>query len=208
MEPQLFGVLLLTAHHCRCRGFPLESIVARICREAGGRVTTNVLVRDLDIRGSDCGRWSETGGSRKWVASLRRRAAGCGHHHRQHPPRGRRATSQPPWTEWPCTQRDSGRNGGTQHWLGALVARSVVLAVEVCGWRSHSSVLCPRESTFQTFLAAPKGWNKLASQMGLLVFLQCDFRHAACIHGQTARNFDDVTGSLSSCVSKEKKKTR
>ena len=63
--------LPLTARHCRCglpldsrghhraacarvgvlgrRGYPLENVVARICREAGGRVTTNVLVRDLDL---------------------------------------------------------------------------------------------------------------------------------------------------------------
>ena len=103
--------LPLTARHCRCglpldsrghhraacarvgvlgrRGYPLESVVAQICREAGGRVTTNVLVRDLDIaEGSDCGRWPETGGCRRWAASLRRRAAGCGH-----PRRKRRATS-------------------------------------------------------------------------------------------------------------------
>ena len=31
------------------RGFALESVVARICREAGGRVSTNVFVRDLDL---------------------------------------------------------------------------------------------------------------------------------------------------------------
>ena len=31
------------------RGFALESVVARICREAGGRVSTNVLLRDLDL---------------------------------------------------------------------------------------------------------------------------------------------------------------
>ena len=31
------------------RGYPLENVVAWICREAGGRVATNVLVRDLDI---------------------------------------------------------------------------------------------------------------------------------------------------------------
>ena len=31
------------------RGFVVESITARICREAGGRVSTNVLVRDLDL---------------------------------------------------------------------------------------------------------------------------------------------------------------
>ena len=31
------------------RGFPLESAAARVCREAGGRVTTNVRVQDLDL---------------------------------------------------------------------------------------------------------------------------------------------------------------
>ena len=31
------------------RGFAVESAAARICREAGGRVSTNRFVRDLDI---------------------------------------------------------------------------------------------------------------------------------------------------------------
>ena len=31
------------------RGFAIESVVARICREAGGRVRTNIMVRDLDM---------------------------------------------------------------------------------------------------------------------------------------------------------------
>ena len=31
------------------RVFALESVAARICREAGGRVTSNVMVRDLDL---------------------------------------------------------------------------------------------------------------------------------------------------------------
>ena len=31
------------------RGFAVESITARLCREAGGRVSMNVLVRDLDL---------------------------------------------------------------------------------------------------------------------------------------------------------------
>ena len=31
------------------RGFALESAAARVCREAGARVTTNVMVRDLDL---------------------------------------------------------------------------------------------------------------------------------------------------------------
>ena len=35
------------------RGFALESVVARICREAGGRVTSNVMVRDLDLPAPD-----------------------------------------------------------------------------------------------------------------------------------------------------------
>ena len=78
LEPHLFRVLLLrrlrlpfslSGRSCRCglpldssghhraacaragilgrRGFALESV--RICREAGGRVTTNVMVRDLDL---------------------------------------------------------------------------------------------------------------------------------------------------------------
>ena len=60
-----------TLHSCRCglpldsrghhraacaragvlgrRGYALESVAARICREAGGRVSTNVMVRDLDL---------------------------------------------------------------------------------------------------------------------------------------------------------------
>ena len=31
------------------RGFALESVAVRICREAGGRVRTNMLVRDMDL---------------------------------------------------------------------------------------------------------------------------------------------------------------
>ena len=46
--------LPLSLHMCRMcvlgrRGFALESVAARICREAGGRVTSNVMVRDLDL---------------------------------------------------------------------------------------------------------------------------------------------------------------
>ena len=79
MEPHVFRVLLMrrlhlplpwTLHSCRC-GLPLdsrghhraacardgvlgrrgalESVAARICREAGGRVSTNVMVRDQDL---------------------------------------------------------------------------------------------------------------------------------------------------------------
>ena len=66
-----FRPLPLTVRSCRCgrpldalghhraacaragvlvrRGFALESVVARICREAGGRVSANVLLRDLDL---------------------------------------------------------------------------------------------------------------------------------------------------------------
>ena len=67
----VFGAPSLSAHFCRCgrpldvrghhrsacgragvlgrRGFPLESAAVRLCREAGGRVSVNVLVADLDL---------------------------------------------------------------------------------------------------------------------------------------------------------------
>ena len=66
--------LPLTLHMCRCcrpidsfghhrascarsgvlgRGYALESAAARMCREAGGRVATNVLVRDMDLAAPD-----------------------------------------------------------------------------------------------------------------------------------------------------------
>ena len=35
------------------RGFSVESAVEQICREAGARVSTNVMIRDLDIAGSN-----------------------------------------------------------------------------------------------------------------------------------------------------------
>ena len=31
------------------RGYALESVAARICREAGGRVRTNMFIRDMDL---------------------------------------------------------------------------------------------------------------------------------------------------------------
>ena len=31
------------------RGYALESIMARICMEAGGRVRTNLMIRDMDV---------------------------------------------------------------------------------------------------------------------------------------------------------------
>ena len=44
-------------HHAACagagvlgrRGFPVESAGARICREAGGRVVANAILRDFDL---------------------------------------------------------------------------------------------------------------------------------------------------------------
>ena len=36
-----------------CLGFAVESAVEQICREAGARVSTNVMIRDLDIAGSN-----------------------------------------------------------------------------------------------------------------------------------------------------------
>ena len=90
MEAQLFRVTLLvhqpvplTVRTCRCgfpldslghhraacaragvlrkRGWALESVAGRICREGGGRVTTNVLLRDLDLARPRCGIVQESG---------------------------------------------------------------------------------------------------------------------------------------------------
>ena len=41
--------LLAPGRGAGATGFALESAAARVCREAGGRVTTNVMVRDLDL---------------------------------------------------------------------------------------------------------------------------------------------------------------
>ena len=76
--------LPLSLHSCRCgrqidqcghhraacaraavlgrRGFALESAAGRICREAGGRVTSNVLIRDLDSATSSHRRSQVRGG--------------------------------------------------------------------------------------------------------------------------------------------------
>ena len=63
----IFSILLATtAQHAAetgvfgRRGFALESAVARICREAGARVSTNVCVRDLDLTAPNVERWSTT----------------------------------------------------------------------------------------------------------------------------------------------------
>ena len=87
IESQLFRVLLLrrlrlplplSSRSCRCRlsehvragggGFPVESAAARICREAGGRVATNRIVRDLDI-GEPVNDGRREGPSTPWTRS-------------------------------------------------------------------------------------------------------------------------------------------
>ena len=79
--PLLFHVLLASrtcrcgrpldvlGHHCAAcpragvlgsRGFSVESAAARVCREAGARVSLNVFVRDLDLPvAQNDGRWLE-----------------------------------------------------------------------------------------------------------------------------------------------------
>ena len=61
------------------RGWPLESVAARICREAGARVRTNVYVRDMDLatRRTLDGRGLEVGG--RWPATFRWSTAGHRH---------------------------------------------------------------------------------------------------------------------------------
>ena len=79
--------LPLSLHNCRCgrqidkfgqaragvlgrRGFALESATARVCREAGGRVSTNVMVCDLDLddpRAADAHRLEVVQEQRTWM---------------------------------------------------------------------------------------------------------------------------------------------
>ena len=93
--------LPLTARACRCgcslgalghhraacarggvlgrRGCAVESVAARICREAGGRVATNVFVRDLDLDLHNAGDWKWWRGqcsSGRWVCENRGSAKG------------------------------------------------------------------------------------------------------------------------------------
>ena len=63
-------LLAITAQRAHERGFwALEDTIwkARICCEAGGCVTTNVLVRELDLIGIHPADWEEVGG-RRWFA--------------------------------------------------------------------------------------------------------------------------------------------
>ena len=51
------------------RGFALESGTARVCREAGGRVTTNVMVRDLELDDPQAA-GTQVGNCRGWLPLL------------------------------------------------------------------------------------------------------------------------------------------
>ena len=62
------------------RGFSLESAAARVCREAKGRVRTNVFIRGLGSGNSWSGRRTETRGGGGRPPSERRSAVGSGHH--------------------------------------------------------------------------------------------------------------------------------
>ena len=56
----------------------MESILARICREAQGRVRTNVMVRDMDLP-QRCSRRQKVGGGGGRTATAGRCSIGCGH---------------------------------------------------------------------------------------------------------------------------------
>ena len=57
------------------RGNPLESAVARVCREAGARVRTNVMVLDMDLLPARIG-WQKTGSCCRRSLSLQRCTTG------------------------------------------------------------------------------------------------------------------------------------
>ena len=128
--------LPLSPHACRClrpidpfghhraacvmtgalgrQGFALESAAARVCREAGGRVTTNVMLRDLDLPVPDAtdSRWLEV------VVDGRLNVGVCSSWCRNPPTLAQQTQT---------AQSSSGRGGekseGTQSWLALAVAR-------------------------------------------------------------------------------------
>ena len=51
-------------------GFAVENAVAQICREGGARVSTNIFLRDLDLRARLHG-WQKAGSSGGRVVSFR-----------------------------------------------------------------------------------------------------------------------------------------
>ena len=62
------------------RGHAMESAAARVCREAGARVSTNVLVRDLDLFAAPPRRCSSAGGRRRRSSPLSRGTNRRGYH--------------------------------------------------------------------------------------------------------------------------------
>ena len=155
--------LPLTVRNCRCghpldtrghhraacalagvlggRGWALESVVARTCREAGGRVTTNVLVRGLGLVGPDVedNRRLEVvadglplfGGAQlaidtTVVSALRADGTPGG--------------GQRPMTEATAEARlDAGNAGLTPSWLVCTEGRASWFSVEVGGRWSHET---------------------------------------------------------------------
>ena len=115
----------------RKRGWAAENVAARICREAGGRVTTNVMVRDLDIVGPHVDDARRLGTGMLFLGSARSRhnAGQCSADRRLSQekgcaagPGGRRSSSPTkcenlPWagrTSPPSSLRGPGaRSGGT-----------------------------------------------------------------------------------------------
>ena len=127
IPPHLFRVVLLRRLRLRCpsmrAGVAVQSIRQggcvgrRVCREAGGRVTTNVMVRDLDFPAPDAadGRRLESvdglPGHERWCALS--------------------AVMGPP-TEaplrlmvWFSPERGGGESRGTQSWWVLAVARAL-----------------------------------------------------------------------------------
>ena len=110
------------------RGFALESATARVCREAGGRVTTNIMVRDLDLaepRAAD--------GRKMWIPQWCALSTVTDLHTEE-----RRI-----WTVWCWRELVAGRNEHTQNWWSPEeepVLWFLALRLEAaCPWRPRHS---------------------------------------------------------------------
>ena len=168
------------------RGWALENVVVRICREAGGRVTTNVLVGNLDLIGPNvedtrrvevvadglplCGGAQLT---RQWSVHCVLTA----------PPRG----GQRPTKEWRQQRLDAGNAGLIPSWLVCTEGRA--LWFSRWSWRP----MVARNAEFSLTIGQCKGQggNRVdATTCGAVLAFMVGF--VLGVHCRSGAGFHDV----------------
>ena len=140
-------------HHCPAcsragvlgrRGHAVESAAARVCREAGARVTTNVMLRDLDLflpQGADGRRLEVVADGLPLFDGAQ--LACCPHHVGEPTPLRRVSASRSTFYRWGCPQCSKTKKGESVPrtcWSPSSCSL-VVLAGEVGGRWSEGSFI-------------------------------------------------------------------